>query len=153
MYCDAFGLNNDWLVWRVCMTEFIQGISIFSVRGDNQDKLMCQSSLLLTSPSASYGFNSPPPPRQILTPLVFSSALVHIKRSQELSCRQQIARQLRTQYAEGIYRHTYYTVTLKSRLRLTQGHWKWNHWIDHTRLSSSQVIWRQLNTMWPWNMG
>jgi len=22
-------------------TEFIQGISIFSVRGDNQDKLMC----------------------------------------------------------------------------------------------------------------
>jgi len=36
---------------------------------------------------------------------------------QELSYRQQIARQLRTQYAEGIYRHKYYTVTLKSRLR------------------------------------
>jgi len=32
---------------------------------------------------------------------------------QELSYRQQIARQLRTQYAEGIYRHKYYTVTLK----------------------------------------
>jgi len=47
-----------------------------------------------------------------------------------------MARQLRTQYAEGIYRHKYYTVTLKSRLRVTQGHWKWNHWIDHTRLSS-----------------
>ena len=55
---------------------------------------------------------------------------------QELSYRQQIARQLRTQYAEGIYRHKYYTVTLKSRLRYTQGHWKRNHWIDHTRLSS-----------------
>jgi len=41
---------------------------------------------------------------------------------QELSYRQQIARQLRTQYAEGIYKHTYYTVTLKSRLRVTQGH-------------------------------
>ena len=53
---------------------------------------------------------------------------------QELSYRQQIARQLRTQYAEGIYRHKYYTVTLKSRLRVTQGHWKRNHRIDHTRL-------------------
>ena len=60
---------------------------------------------------------------------------------QELSYRQQIARQLRTQYAEGIYRpHKYYTVTLKSRLRVTQDHWKRNHWIGHTRLSSSRVI-------------
>jgi len=25
-----------------------------------------------------------------------------------------------------------YPVTLKSRLRVTQGHWKWNHSIDHT---------------------
>jgi len=41
---------------------------------------------------------------------------------QELSYRQQIARQLRTQYAEGIYRYTYYIVTLKSRLRVTKGH-------------------------------
>jgi len=48
----------------------------------------------------------------------------------ELSYRQQIARQLRTRYAEGIYRHKYYTVTLKSRLSVTQGHWKRNHWID-----------------------
>ena len=59
---------------------------------------------------------------------------------QELSYRQQIARQLRTQYAEGIYGHKYYTVTLKSRLWVTQGHWKWNHWIVYTRLSSSRVI-------------
>ena len=44
------------------------------------------------------------------------------------------------QYAEGSYRHKYYTVTLKSRLRVTQGHWKRNHWTDHTRLSSSRVI-------------
>ena len=50
---------------------------------------------------------------------------------QELSYRQQIARQLRTQYAEGIYRLKYYTVTLKSRLRVTQGHWKRNHWVIH----------------------
>jgi len=62
------------------------------------------------------------------------------KIQQELSYRQQIARQLGTQYAEGINRHKYYTVTLKSRLRVTQGHWKRNHWIDHTRLSSSRVI-------------
>jgi len=59
---------------------------------------------------------------------------------QELSYRQQIARQLRTRYAEGIYRHKYYTMTLKSRLSVTQGHWKRNHWINHTRLSSSRVI-------------
>ena len=41
---------------------------------------------------------------------------------QELSYRKQIARQLRTQYVEGIYRPKYYTVTLKSRIRVTQGH-------------------------------
>ena len=68
------------------------------------------------------------------------------KRSkQELSYRKQIARQLRTQYVEGIHRPRpkYYTVTLKSRLRVTQGHWKRN-WTDHTRLTRpiSRVIWR-----------
>jgi len=42
---------------------------------------------------------------------------------QKLSYRKQIARQLRTQYVEGIYN----PVTLKSRLRVTQGHWKRNH--------------------------
>jgi len=74
------------------------------------------------------------------------------RHNQELSYRQQIARKLRTQYAEGIYRHKYYTVTLKCRLRVTQGHWKRNHWIDHTRLSSSRVIWH-LILLWPWNVG
>ena len=59
---------------------------------------------------------------------------------QELSYRKQIARQLRTQYVEGIHRPKYYTVTLKSRLRVTQGHWKRNHWTDHTRLTISRVI-------------
>jgi len=54
---------------------------------------------------------------------------------QELSYRKQIARQLRKQYVEGIHRPKYYTVTLKSRLRVTQGHWKRNHWTDHTRLT------------------
>ena len=56
---------------------------------------------------------------------------------QELSYRKQIARELRTQHVEGIYRPNY-RVTLKSRLRVTQG--KRNHWRDHTRLSSSRVI-------------
>ena len=59
---------------------------------------------------------------------------------QELSYRRQIARQVRTQYVEGIHRPKYYTVTLKSKLRVTQGHWKRNHWRDHTRLSISRVI-------------
>ena len=39
------------------------------------------------------------------------------KLPQELSYRKQIARQLRTQFVEGI------TVTFKSTLRVTQGHW------------------------------
>jgi len=43
---------------------------------------------------------------------------------QELSYRKQIARQLRRQYVEGSD-----SVTLKSRLRVTQGHWKRNRWI------------------------
>ena len=46
---------------------------------------------------------------------------------QELSYRKQIARKLRTQFVEGI------SVTLKSTLRVTQDHWKGNHWTDHTR--------------------
>jgi len=60
---------------------------------------------------------------------VSASGKAHHNNKQELSYRQQIARQLRTQYAEGIYRLKYYTVTLKSWLRVTQGHWKRNHWI------------------------
>ena len=54
---------------------------------------------------------------------------------EELSYRKQIARQLRTQYAEGIHRSKYYTVTLESWLRVTEGHWKRNLWTDHTPLS------------------
>ena len=38
---------------------------------------------------------------------------------QELIYHKLIASQLRTQYAESIYRPKYYTVTLKSRLRVT----------------------------------
>jgi len=60
-------------------------------------------------------------------------------KTSKLSYRKQIARKLRTQYVEGIYRPNY-PVTLKSRLRVTQGHCKQNHWIDPTRLSSSRVI-------------
>jgi len=41
-----------------------------------------------------------------------------VLKCQELSYRKQIARQLRTQYVENI------SVTLKSRLRVTQDHWK-----------------------------
>jgi len=59
---------------------------------------------------------------------------------QKLSYCQQIARKLRTQYAESIYRLKYYTVTLISRLRVTQGHCKRNHWIHHARLSKLVVV-------------
>jgi len=50
---------------------------------------------------------------------------------QLLSYRKQIARKLRTQYVEGI------SVTLKW---VTQGRWKRNHWVDHTRLTISRAI-------------
>ena len=76
------------------------------------------------------------------------------------------------QYIEGIYRPNY-SVTFKSRLRVTQGHCKRNHWTDHTRLSSNRVIdseyYRDLEMLvrgqsrslkivrqrvvWPWKQG
>ena len=62
---------------------------------------------------------------------------------QELSYRKQIVRQLRTQYAEGIYDNP---VTLKSRLTVTQGHRKWNHWVDHRRLT---ILWfKKTRQLW-----
>ena len=63
---------------------------------------------------------------------------------QELSYRKQLARQVRTQFMEGI------SVTLKARLRVTQGHWKQNHWV-HRRLTISRVIWSWI-LLWPWNV-
>jgi len=39
--------------------------------------------------------------------------------------------------------------TLKFILRVTQGHWKRNHWIDHTQFTISWVIWRWILS-WPW---
>jgi len=53
-------------------------------------------------------------------------------------------------YGEGIYRHNY-PLTLKSRLRITQCNWKRKHWIDHTRLTISRVIWRWILS-WLWNV-
>jgi len=54
-------------------------------------------------------------------------------KEQELSCRKQIARQLRTQYVEGIYDNS---VTLKSRLTVTI-----------SRVSGRWIL------SWPWNVG
>jgi len=68
------------------------------------------------------------------------------KKLQGLSYREQIARQLRTQFVEGI------SVTLNSMLRVTKGHWKRNHWTDHTRLTIRRVIGRWILS-WPWNVG
>ena len=44
---------------------------------------------------------------------------------QKLSYGKQIARHLRTQFVEGI------SVTLKSTLRVTQGHWKRNQYTTY----------------------
>jgi len=41
---------------------------------------------------------------------------------------------------------------LKSRLRVTQGHWKRNHWTDHTRLTIRQVVGCWILS-WPYNVG
>jgi len=69
----------------------------------------------------------------------YQSCATVVKLIQELSYRKQIVRQLCTQYTEGIYRPNY-PVTLKSRLRVTQRHWKRKCWIDHTRITVSRVI-------------
>jgi len=39
--------------------------------------------------------------------------------------------------------------TFKSRLMVTQGHWKWNHWLDHI---PGRVIWHWILS-WPFNVG
>ena len=92
-----------------------------------------------------------------LTNYCLSVLLVHLTDSAMLrhcaSCKstyytRKIARQLRTQ-CRG---HLWYTVTLKSRLTVNQGHWKRNHWVDHTRLTISRVIWRWILSG-PWNVG
>jgi len=44
--------------------------------------------------------------------------------NKNLAIAKQITRKLRTQYVEGIYDNP---VTLKSKLKVTQGHWKRNH--------------------------
>jgi len=72
-------------------------------------------------------------------PVIFQS-------KQELSYRKQIARQLRTQFVEGI------SVTLKSTLRVTQDHWKRNNWTDRTWLTIKRVIGRWILS-WSWNVG
>jgi len=68
-------------------------------------------------------------------------SLLH-RLEQEFSYCKQIARQLRTQYVKDINRPKYYTMTLKSRLKVTHGHWKRNRWTDHTQLTISRVILR-----------
>ena len=73
---------------------------------------------------------------------------LHNEFVQELSYRKQIARKLRKQYVEGIYDNP---VTLKSWLTVTQGHWKRNRWVDHTRLTTSRVIGRWILS-WPLNV-
>ena len=81
--------------------------------------------------------------------LVLHSNIVLKRDEQELSYREQMARLLRTQYVEGIYDNP---VTLKYRLTVTQGHWKRNHRVNHTRLTISRVIGRWILS-WPWSVG
>ena len=68
-----------------------------------------------------------------------------VKWQQELSYRKQIARQLRTQYVDGIY---YNPVTLKSRLSVTQGHWKRNHRVDLLLVELFNVEYYRDREMW-----
>ena len=56
---------------------------------------------------------------------------------QKLNYRKQIVRKLCTEYIEGISSNP---VTLKSRSRVIEGHWKWNHWINHTGLIISELF-------------
>ena len=77
---------------------------------------------LASGPTARVYFR---PLESVVLPLAIVNKNLAIANRSRVSC---------AQYAEGIYRHKYYTVTLKSRLRVTQGHWKRNHWIYHTHL-------------------
>jgi len=54
--------------------------------------------------------------------------------NKKLSYRILIARNLRTQYVEGIYSNF---VTLKSMFEVTQDLWKWHHSIDGIRVPIS----------------
>jgi len=83
---------------------------------------------------------------------------------QELSYRKQIARPLRTQYVKGIYTPKYYTVTLKYRLRVTQGHWNGTTWkleygflftfhSNYGRIVSHFGDIQRQRMAWPWNLG
>jgi len=83
--------------------------------------------------------------------LKFLNDISYLVNQQELSYHKQIMRQLRIQYVESIYMPKYYTMTLKSRLKVTRNHCKRNHWIDHRRLSSSRVSWRWILS-WPWHV-
>jgi len=89
-----------------------------------------------TSWVVSYGGKTIP---RLRTAAILKIDILPYLSEQERSYLTQIARQLRTQYIEGIHKPKYYTVTLKSWLRVTQGHWKRNHWTD-TRLTNSRVI-------------
>jgi len=79
---------------------------------------------------------APPPFSRTSLSKIVCLYLAYSKLLQELSYRKQIARKLCTQYVKGIYSNP---VTLKSTVRVTQGHWKRNYWIDHTRLTISRV--------------
>jgi len=57
------------------------------------------------------------PRPHIYTPLADDDT--HVRIFKKLSYRKEIARKLRIQYVEGIYNNS---VTLKSKLRVTQGH-------------------------------
>jgi len=62
---------------------------------------------------------------QMDSPVAWSCSRCRERRlNKKVNYRKQIARQLRTQYVESIYSNS---VTLKSRLEVTQGHWNWYH--------------------------
>jgi len=107
-------------------------------RGSSSSSNKCVNKTYIREGEVETTCNTPPPFQgQHLRRWLYAS--IYSKLLQELSNRKQIARQLRTQYVEGIHNNT---ITLKSRLKVTQGHWKRNHWIDHTRLTITRVIWR-----------
>jgi len=87
--------------------------------------------------------------KKALTVALNDYSLLDINTNSAIASRSRVSYAHRAQYAEGIYRPKYYTVTLKSKLRVTQGHWKRNHWMDHTRLTISRVIWRWI-LAWSW---
>jgi len=116
--------------------------------GKDTDQNISARSLTLLIFAVRWALCGRPQPvhESVMPPTAVTFSVKCFNPLQELSYRKQIACQLHTQFVEGI------SVTLKFTLRVTQDHWKRNHWTGYTRLTIRRVIGLRILS-WPWNVG